>query len=372
MRHKMVMRQRVRRGFGLQHHTRGRSEASTCGAAFTLVELLVVIAIIGVLVALLLPAVQAAREAARRSQCVNNLRQIGLAVSNFESQFRRLPAGANFAEMVPSGFGGVFKERREYSMFLLILPFIEGSPLYNQYDFDSRIYTDGNEALLRSQIATYNCPSDNSQGRSWDLRTNGGRFGRSNYASCYGSSTQAPLAAPLQLQYDDLFRKKHIQTYDDNLLDSGGVFRFQSKNFGRKLAEIVDGTSNTIMVSELLAGQRDDVVGREDRGDLRGLWSHIWMGTAAYTHQLTPNASGGDAIWQIWCDDLPELGMPCAPTDPSSFPGPHEYAAARSNHPGGVNVAFTDVHVAFYSDGVDWDIWKARATIDGQEVISEP
>jgi len=139
---------------------------------FTLVELLVVIAIIGVLIALLLPAVQAAREAARRAQCINNLRQTGLSVVNFESQFGRLPAGANYAETQTSRYGGyeIKGETNEYSMFLILLPFIEASPLYGQYDFDKRIYSDigggkQNEALTRLQLPSFVCPSDTALGR---------------------------------------------------------------------------------------------------------------------------------------------------------------------------------------------------------------
>ena len=107
---------------------------------FTLVELLVVIAIIGVLVALLLPAVQAAREAARRAQCVNNSKQLSLAVLNFENQFNRLPAGSYYSEVGQTASGRLYTTglKREISLFLLIMPFIEASPLYGQYDLDKR------------------------------------------------------------------------------------------------------------------------------------------------------------------------------------------------------------------------------------------
>ena len=344
---------------------------------FTLVELLVVIAIIGVLVALLLPAVQAAREAARRTQCVNNLRQNCLAVVNFESQFGRLPAGANYAETQASRYGGyeIKGESNEYSLFLIILPFIEASPLYGQYDFDQRIYSGGNdgkqnEALTRLQLPSYVCPSDNSLGRRWDLRVTGGRFGRSNYAACYGSSTHAP-DFPSSTHYARGTSENVIQSYDDLEIGTDGVFRIQGSNLGRKLVKISDGTSNTIMLSEILSGQNDNVIDKEDRADTRGLWAHIWMGTAAYTHLLTPNASGGDAMWSVWCDPMPELGLPCADSDNPSMPNSSEYAAARSNHAGGVNVAFADGHVEFYTDSVDWVLWQALSTIDGEEVVNK-
>ncbi len=141
-----------------------------CRRGFTLVELLVVIAIIDVLVALLLPAVQAAREAARRAQCINNAKQLGLAVANFETQHGRLPAGGHFPG-------------REYSMFMVILPFIEASPLYGQYDFDLRIYSGNNVDVTRIQLPSFVCPSDDALGRYWG--TPSPRFARSNYAAGY-------------------------------------------------------------------------------------------------------------------------------------------------------------------------------------------
>ena len=322
---------------------------------FTLVELLVVIAIIGILIALLLPAVQAAREAARRTQCVNNQKQLALAVANFESQFGRLPAG------------GKLPDNGEYSTLLILLPFIEASPLYGQYDFDFRVY--GNVELTRLQLPAFICPSDDALGRQWDV-ARGGRFGRSNYATCYGSSTQAPNVDPAGASYFSL------NDHDGPLLDNDGMFRVQASNLGRRLAEVTDGLSQTAMISELIAGKKDDFPGGSGgqgvRGDLRGLWAHIWMGSAAYTHRLTPNNSAGDAINDLWCDPLPEQGLPCALSDFPRAPGGHEYAAARSRHPGGVNVAFGDGHVDFFADAIDLAYWQAISTIDGEEVVDAP
>jgi Tfp pilus assembly protein PilE len=129
----------------------------------TLVELLVVIAIIGILVALLLPAVQAAREAARRSQCTNNLKQIGVAVRNFSNNHQRLPAGTNYAKVEVTPL--IVQELKEYSCFVIILPQLEQQALYDAYDFDERIYL--SEAVLAKPVAVYTCPSDNALRRSW-------------------------------------------------------------------------------------------------------------------------------------------------------------------------------------------------------------
>ena len=340
---------------------------------FTLVELLVVIAIIGVLVALLLPAVQASREAARRAQCVNNSKQLGLAVANFETQFGRLPAGAYYADVEPFYANFRITGRRQVSLFLMILPFIEASSMYGQYNFDVVLFDNQNIQVTKNQLPTYVCPSDDAAGRAWGNDDQGRQTSRSNYAGCFGPLTHAPLVVERNLgpQFEDTIDRDRAHSFDDPLLESGGYFRLQSSPMGRRLAEITDGTSQTAMMSELLAGKEDVSLGDpslNDRGDLRGLWAHVWMGTSAYTHQLSPNSSQGDAIREVWCKHHPELGMPCQTSDNPGTQGPHEFAAARSNHPGGVNVTFGDGHVEFYTDEVDYDLWQAIATFGGQEV----
>ena len=307
---------------------------------FTLVELLVVIAIIGILVAMLLPAVQAAREAARRTQCTNNLKQIGLAILDFESQFGALPAGTTHKE--------ADGRPAEYSMFFLILPFLEEGDVYDRYDFDghSRIYD--NSQVSSVQIPGYVCPSDGAMGRSW------GGFARSNYGSCFGTAMQIPNPDDFHYLWINI-------ELDGKDADTDGYFRIQGKRTGRKLREITDGTSHTIMASELLAGRDDSMDGSDI--DLRGLWCHAWMGTSMYSHFHTPNTSAGDAIEHC----VPAIDMPCnlqARAD-QLMTGD---AAARSQHPDGVVAVSGDGHVGFYSDSIDLFVWRALATYAGNDV----
>ena len=314
---------------------------------FTLVELLVVIAIIGILVAMLLPAVQAAREAARRTQCTNNLKQIGLAILNFESQFGALPAGA------------VHKDQgrdAEYTMFLLLLPFLEEGDVYDKYDFygNSRIYF--NREVISTQIPGYVCPSDGAMGRTWVVPSLDNRsFARSNYVACYGTAMQIPDPSIYSALWDPGF------DLDGEDADTDGYFRTQGKRTGRKLREITDGTSKTIMVSELLAGKVDVSDGSDV--DLRGIWALTWMGMSMYSHFHTPNTSAGDAIEHC----VPEIDMPCnlqARADQLMCGD----AAARSRHPGGVMALSGDGHVGFYSDSIDLFVWRALATYAGNDV----
>ena len=358
----------------MQHHLLKRLKRG-----FTLVELLVVIAIIGILIALLLPAVQAAREAARRTQCANNIRQNALSVLNFEGTFGHLPAGAAYGTKTSTTGGGgtdrygnpisgtTTSARTEYSLFLLILPFVEASPVYDQYDFLSAGGVYGNEHLTSLQLETFLCPSGDAQGRTWG----GDRFARSNYAANFGSSSQAPYAVPI---FEPAVPSSRGLGYDGASFETDGAFRLQEGDAGRRLKKIVDGTSKTVMLGEILAGQNDEVVDSSDRGDLRGTWAHVWMGSASYTHWLSPNASAGDALWEFWCDDSPAEGLPCEPqpTKGGGLPGSGgNYAAARSHHPGGVNVAFVDGHGRFYQDTVDLIVWRAISTCDTGEVVNE-
>jgi prepilin-type N-terminal cleavage/methylation domain-containing protein/prepilin-type processing-associated H-X9-DG protein len=317
---------------------------------FTLVELLVVIAIIGILVALLLPAVQAAREAARRTSCTNNMKQVGLATINFETTLGALPAGALF-----SGPGGTHSsELREYSMFLLIQPFLEAGNIEVFFNYDERVYnSEGNNIVTSSQIPGYLCPSDNAKGRSLNL------FARSNYVACFGSTNLCP-ALPENKQV--IYPEVDEIDFDGPRVENDGAFRLQASRKGRQLRKITDGTSHTAMVSELLAGRVDDY--DSDEADHRGLWIMVHAGGSMYTHFITPNSSTGDGIVSWYCPYPAPPDMPCQP-----LPVYIGWAAARSHHPGGVNVAFIDGHVEFKNDEINLALWQSLASMNGDETI---
>ena len=208
-------------------------------SGFTLVELLVVIAIIGMLVGLLLPAVQAAREAARRMSCSNNIRQAGLAVLNYESAYKRLPAGRQGPcsynpwsvddEDLNVGRVGV----NRYSLFVSVLPQMEQNALYDQIQtqrpfFRSTWDMQGNFTPWRTQIATLRCPSDPGKlnpDANWDYDGTG----RVNYAACYGDTVVNVNAA---------------------WHPAANRGAFQGR-YARRLSELTDGTAYTILLGEI-------------------------------------------------------------------------------------------------------------------------
>jgi prepilin-type N-terminal cleavage/methylation domain-containing protein/prepilin-type processing-associated H-X9-DG protein len=310
---------------------------------FTLVELLVVIAIIGVLVALLLPAVQSAREAARRSQCSNNLKQIGLAIHNY---------GDVYKQCFPVG---------EYSCcwgtwLVALLPYVEQGSLYDQYKFFGAINAAGgnpdgatryggalNLPVTRQWVKPYNCPSDIKPAL---LRSS---ITYHNYVANHGNTTLSRLA-----------------TF--GTMSNGTPNRFQGAPFifvGTsvavpqvvRFAEVTDGLSSTLAISETVRGQR---------GDLRGFgW---WNGGAHFETNLQPNSNQPDVLEDpSYCIAAEKTNPPCiGPTsaNPSNI-------AARSRHPGGVQACMCDGAVKFVTNNIAIDTWRAVSTNAGGEPAAE-
>jgi prepilin-type N-terminal cleavage/methylation domain-containing protein/prepilin-type processing-associated H-X9-DG protein len=286
---------------------------------FTLVELLVVITIIGILIALLLPAVQAAREAARRMQCSNNLKQVGLAMHNYHSANRTLPIGW-VANIISAG------NDPDHTAQIELLPYLEQQNV--PYNFKLRQYDQPNQRSVGTQINAYLCPSDNAAGRKLM-----NAYSRSNVVVCFGSG--------------GLCGSCSSWTYPQPTKDVATDGAFQA-DISRRMEDFKDGTSNTVAASEEISSTHDS-----GALDYRGGWTLVVHGSN-YEHYDTPNSSTRDTMYPGTC--VAEPDMPCASGSQQMSTW---HTAARSKHPGGVNVVFADGHTTFISDVINLAAWRA-------------
>jgi len=324
---------------------------------FTLIELLVVIAIIAVLIALLLPAVQSAREAARRAQCVNNLKQVGIAMHNYHDVIGSLPPGHR------SSIAGTWQ--------MFILPFIEGNPSYNAYNQSGSYLIAGtttknpdgnlryggacNTTVTHLRITSLTCPSDTP--------TNDpsiGSLAEHNYAVNFGNAgffqevttSFAGCASPVTTQY-----YPGINWLGAPFSDSDPSC-YPSRQRVYNFASITDGTSNTLMAGEVIEGQN---------GDIRGF---TWWGDAAcFETWLAPNSPLPDVTQGYCLVNFPQIAAPNPPCL-NATTGKATVYGSRSRHPGGVNSLYCDGSVKFTKNTVSLNVWRALSTTQGGEVIS--
>ena len=321
---------------------------------FTLVELLVVIAIIGVLVALLLPAIQAARESARRTQCINQIRQITIALQNHHDSKGGFPPG------VLHNDGDLFTYPR-VTWMMHTFPFMEEGALFGEFNMKAKDACSGgvwldpvNYRAVSKSVSVLLCPSDGDGDVVHDHPGCGGQAARGNYAGFFGNANMGGV-----LEY---FKNPHAaSTTTPKHLPAA----FQM-NRRVKIQMISDGTSHSMIVGELLRGVSGDVY------EYRGVHWYDHVGTSQIFTATLPNSADPDFLYPLWCTgklNLPRLNLPCRPGNGT---GSNHMAASRSRHPGGVQVGLADGSARFVPDSVELAIWQAMGSINGEEVFEAP
>jgi prepilin-type N-terminal cleavage/methylation domain-containing protein len=356
----------MRQSLSIHDHHRARRARPRLG--FTLVELLVVIAIIGVLVALLLPAIQAAREAARRNQCANNLRQLGLAALNYESAKKEFPIGRR------AGTSAAGTTLIQWGHLALILPYAEQQSVHNLINFAKSPNDPSNITAVNTSITFFICPTDSEDRMSNDVcgQANGQwlNAGRTSYHGNGGSDTGRFAGAT---------------SVDEE--QNNGIF---VTNRAIKTRDITDGTSRTALYSEAIKGDGD-----KDLIEVPGDWFRIpginQVAAQVYTacDGVTPaggpnqfpcrgrNWVHGDYTTTRYNHIMPPNGKSCSQVSGgtlNAIPINEDGGAttASSRHTGGVNLACADGSTHFVADGVDILAWNALGSRNGDETYPDP
>jgi len=343
--------------------------------AFTLVELLVVIAIIGVLVALLLPAIQAAREAARRSTCTNNMRQLGIAALNYESSKKAFPYGRQ-TDTDPKD---TTKFLFPWGHLAYILPYIEGNTIHQMINYKQQPFL---SPAKFQKVEFFLCPSDLEDRINHDICTDTTASppkwqdaGRTSYRGNGGSDTGV---YPIQM--------------GERLERNNGIY---VANVAIRISQVTDGTSNTAMYAERVRGDgdRDSVETASDWLRVGGAttepaldlynscsgianpslmtgpanqfccagrnWVHGDYSTSRYTHVMPPNSRS--------CSHSTGGNLTAIPVNEAG-----NATTASSRHSGGVNLAMADASTHYISDSVDPLVWSALGSRDGDETVGTP
>ena len=301
-------------------------------SGFTLIELLVVIAIIAILIGLLLPALQKVREAAGRTQCTNNLKQIGLGLHNYHDAYKKFPYGHDDA---PANG----KHNRE-TWFHLLLPYVEQDALYQRYMADTNlwIHNISDPLIVETIIPAFVCPSDNAApGKG----ANGGTVAfQGNYIVCAGTGNGTAVVPTTDAT------KSIIAT------NTNGIFGSVSKV---KAAYILDGMSNTLLASESLIRSG----GTASWGEAGGYWGGAPHGSFGFSSLQAPNTTVADRVYS--CKSTTTPNVPCENGNPSLT---GRWNFARSKHPGGVNVVMADGATKFISENINITTWQLLGVKD--------
>ncbi len=333
-----------------------------CG--FTLVELLVVIAIIGILVALLLPAIQAARESARRSQCTSNLKNIALAMHSFHDTHKVFPAAINFPKSQPPLTVNPLTDSRIYGNWAIdILPYIEEKALQDKFILNDPLKplrVDENAVGRGTELSVMLCPSDDGKGNFFQGTIAGGKsenWARGNYG--YNAFQFYPNSFLWKAMFtNDTYRKFYNYNLGIGGFDDGETHQVLN------IAKITDGTSKTIMLAEMRVGLSPH--------DRRGVWAMGMCGSnfhcrhAAYSINSCVGSEDDimgspDIVADIGKENL--LAQ-CMMPDPNV--NESGQSVVRSRHPGGANCALADASVRFIGDFVDGGGIRGDGLIDDQ------
>jgi prepilin-type processing-associated H-X9-DG protein len=321
--------------------------------ALTLIEMLVGMAVIGMLVGLLLHAVQAARETARRSQCTNNLKQIGLALHSFESARKVFPQGyiSNPTDSTMGPIDPGFNDAGPgWGWLTLIMPYIEENSLYGSLDLRLKCWDPANAAAVKTLVATYLCPSDaygnnTNPGNAVNLADTNNHplgivYGRANYVSSVGSSTL-------------------WCSWPVTVFPNGAIYR----DSATRPADVTDGLSKTVFAGERSSDLADSVWAGIHPNS--GHWAYPPFSSVG-TGGLNTNYDGPGAY-------VGAHGGPCPYEDPVVIHPPNSpYGHSdqmQSMHPGGANILLGDGSVSFYSDESPLSLWVALVSRNGGEIV---